>query len=424
MLRAAATNFATDNNGDVIGLPAPDGRTLARDLRYPLRRWRTAYANAYYSPAVISVVGDSITAGTGADGNNAYSTGGESTYRARGFVAILRQRFASIFGDPGEGYIRAGEPRVVIAGGAAYNGSTGPYEQAVRLNGAGQTATYSLPACTQIDFYTWDGGTGTGCTITIDGASTGFSLDSQADGTNTFSAGSNNSSALTWTKHTITGLSNATHTMVVTGAASNTCYMSAVVALKAVTSAPDGTSRIAGVHVHRHGVAGNTTANLVGLDLTLNGNSAGQTRMMTAIAKCMSPNLIIIPLGVNDYSNQNSTSPTLAQPGTTPTTFAQNLQTFITLALAANTNCSILLVGEPRVYTAASPETYTESQYWAQMQALAAANDHVAYIDVKDVYGSTWAAGNALGLFTATSVHPSQIGHADWGHYIFGAITR
>ena len=404
---------------DLTALGIPPSSLIKHAVTNPngLRRWRAALANAYYSPASIVAMGDSITNGVGSDGSSSSTVGGNATYIWRGWAGILRQLFAQTYGYPGEGFMRANDlgGRVVWAGGAVLNQSTGSYEQASRLNGAGQTATYTLPVCDQIDFYTWDGGSGT-VSYQIDG---GASVN--------FSAGSNNSSALTWTKTSITGLMPDAHTIQFNGAAGCTLYVSAVAALKSVTC-PDGVSRIAGVQVHRNAVAGNTTANLVGLDSALNGNSAGQTRMITAAAKTLGasqntgPDLIIIPLGVNDYQQQNNLSPTQVQPGTTPTTYAQNLRTFITTVLAASSNTCILLVGEPRSYAPPSPETYAEAQYYAQAKAIAASTDHVAFLDVGALWGA-WTAGNAYGLYTTNSVHPSQKGHADMARIIYNALT-
>ena len=129
-----------------------------------------------------------------------------------------------------------------------------------------------------------------------------------------------------------------------------------------------------------------------------------------------------MPLGVNDYSGQNTTTATLAQPGTIPTTYGANLQTFVNTVLGANTNCSILLVGEGRAFTIPSPETYKEAEYYAQAKAIAQVTDHVAFLDIGDTWGS-FAASNSNGLNTTNSAHPSQKGHADMGRILFNALS-
>jgi lysophospholipase L1-like esterase len=173
--------------------------------------------------------------------------------------------------------------------------------------------------------------------------------------------------------------------------------------------------------VNRMGRVGDTTANLVGQDSSLNADAAGQVRQQTAYAKVGGPHLVIVGYGVNDYLGQNTTSSTLAQPGTTPTQYQANLQSFCNIA-AGSGACVLIWCGLPTP-SAPTPATYARSAYVAAAKAVATATDHVAAIDVAEIT-KDWATASVLGLQTVSSVNPTRRGHGLLARILRDVLTE
>jgi hypothetical protein len=350
-----------------------------------LRRWAAAVSEATFTPAVINLVGDELTVGVGADGNAAASLpGSDPTYRSTGLAGQLRGLFGQTYGATGDGIWNVTDSRVSLAGGAVADAASGPNHGAAQLAAAGQSVTYTLPACTDFEMWLWDGGTGT-VNFTVDGGSPV-----------TVPAGSGGAPT-TWSRITVTGQTNAVHTLVLTGA-TGTTYVAGV----------HPVIQGAGVRVNRMGRVGDTTANLVGLDSALNANAAGQTRQQAAYAKVGGPHLVVLGYGVNDYAGQNATSSSLAQPGTTPTQYQANLQAFCNVAVASGV-CVLIWCGLPTP-TVPTPQAYQRSAYVTAARSVAAATDHVAAVDVADVT-KDWPTASSLGLQTQVSTNPTRRGH-------------
>lgn len=366
-----------------------------------LRRWHVAEANARFNVANIVAIGDSISVGVGADGqpNGTPGTAYDDTVRPRGWVGHLRSHFADKYGNTGPGWISAPDNglRVTLANGAL-SATYGPREQGFRITGATHTATITTSETfTGIEFWTWDGGSGT-FNVTIDGGAP-----------QSFNAGTGNINLRTWTKHTISGLSDATHT-VVFGNPSASAFFAGVNAYRQTT----------GVRVHRMAKSGDTTNNVLGLDSINNANTEAKARSLAAIGLVPAANLVIVALGVNDHGNQASTDTTTqAQPGTTPDQYEANMRAIANQAVAAG--AAVLLLGEPR--RPAPTGAYTEQDYWDRAKKIAQDTDHVAFLDINDVWGSN-TLGNQLGLYTASSVHPTIAGHASMARTVFAALTQ
>lgn len=384
-----------------------------------LRRWEAALGDAINSYASIACFGDSISVGIGADNLSGQTTANDATYyKDQGWIGQLRRLFAITYADPGEGFVFIGSldivPRTTYTGTAAGYGGAGPMENGLRItaNATPGTATIDLGTCTEVDFWTWDGGGGV-CSVQIDGASTGFSLDGGASGANTFNAGNASSTGTTYTKHTITGLTLGTHTLKFTGATGSVgLYVAAVSARKIAT----------GVRVHRIAKSGATTPNMLGLDSGYISNVPAQQRQLATIGVVPTAHLVIIALGVNDFGAQNATATTNAQPGTTPTTYKANLQAAVDQAVAAG--ACVLLLGEPRQNAVSypSPMTYTEQDYQDKAKEIALATDHCAYIDVNDLWGSN-VLGQQLDFYATNSVHPKRKGHGSIARLVHKVLT-
>jgi lysophospholipase L1-like esterase len=131
----------------------------------------------------------------------------------------------------------------------------------------------------------------------------------------------------------------------------------------------------------------------------------------------ITPDLWIIPIGHNDWQNQNH--------GTYPvslSTFKTQMQRIIDTLVAAG-GC-VLLVGEPKSNNVnPTPNTYPDSDYWLALQQLASANDHVAAMQINRAWGTN-AQAQALGLLSsAGGVHPIKKGSADMARLIFDVLV-
>jgi len=363
-----------------------------------------ALSDAFNTLVNVVCVGDSITVGVGSDGspNATAGSGVDTTYRAKGYVGQLQRLFAATYGDTGQGGIVGNDNGARVTLTAASLSSTGPVEGGVSLSDATKNAAWSITdTCTSIDVYWWDGGRGQWTWSVDAGAATGTA----AAGANT---GSTN---LGFNKTTISGLTSATHTLTITGTAAGSNVIAAVVPIKAST----------GVMVHRYGRSGNTTPNLIGTDSSQTGNTS--LRVQQGYLRCPSPDLVVVPLGTNDFAGQNATALSGLKPGTIPVDYKANLQAFISAAAARSV--PVLLVGEPRQHSQnyPAPMVYTEADYYDRCRELALSNANTAYIDIGgDLWGSN-VLSQARGLLTSGSVHPTSRGHGSIARLLHRVLT-
>lgn len=191
---------------------------------------------------------------------------------------------------------------------------------------------------------------------------------------------------------TFTGLSDAAHDVVIRGTSGRNVWLAGI------------TVRYAnGVVVNRIAQAGAVVGNHVGQSgLTASGSTLSSDEQARIVASTTMPlttaggsDLVIISLGTNDQTSQVPLA-----------TYSAQLQTLITSAVSGK--ASVLLLGEPPAYTLGSP--LTEQQYRDEMRNLALANTHCAFVDTRQLFGTN-AQGLALGMFPASTVHPSYRGH-------------
>jgi lysophospholipase L1-like esterase len=360
-----------------------------------LRRWDVALSDARNTLAKIMVLGDSITLGVGSD--NSGSVSESATYVANAWPRVLQKQFTPYYGDPGEGYIKMDDYRWAFGGAASTTRQDFSPQRKARQMVATSTATITLPlGTTEFDVWFWD----------ASGQKFGVQVDGGA--TTTYTLGSTSLPG----SRTVTGLAGgSTHTVIITADATNgsNFYLSGVVVRAANT----------GVQVSRLGESGADSGYITGLTQSgfVNGTqfaalSAGAVTSLMLATFEWSPHLTILPIGVNDASQQ-------ADSGVTPTIYAANLQRLITEATVTRSGAVLLLLG-PRLASAATP--YTEDQFWTQAYALADANDHVAVLNIADKWG-TQAAAQALGFSIASSVHPNRPGHGNIARAVYSALT-
>lgn len=370
-----------------------------------LRRWRAALGDALFAQVPLICVGDSITAGQG--GDNSTSTFANVPDNTQGWVGQLRTLLG---GGPGEGFIFTDDSRVTQGGGVfSNNWACVPLRHGPRLlHGSGFTLGLTIPA----------GVTALGII--------------QANQTQAFSAAGSNladvsalysqTGSATVTNAAITTLTNTGIPIEtdITVQAGDTVTVSSPATAQSYIAGFLLKTTSAGVAVHRVGQPGDVSGDLLG------GQSSGaltQTagNQVTAGRACYQwapvPGLLIVSIGVNDQQFQGGGG-SAAQNGVTLSLFTTWMQQFCNQAIADGWCC--LILGEPRNPNAGAGAT--QNQYWAAMKGYALATDHVAFIDVGDMWGPN-AQSTALGLTTGTSVHPLRRGHGDIARMLYRVLA-
>jgi hypothetical protein len=218
-----------------------------------LRRWFAALGDAQFGTASIAIVGDSIA--TGAYANNIqgqYGVPDETIFAQRGYVGLLRSLFATQYGDPGEGIIQPTDKRVTYAG----SGSSA-FGTVVTLHGSGcfldsatgRSVTIALPACTAFDILMWTNyGASASFIYTIDG------------GSNQTAPASPTGTANVAYKISVTGQTNAAHTLILNAPVSGGGCFWYGVDVKGASAT--------GVRVHRLAKSGAKTPDALDIGLT------------------------------------------------------------------------------------------------------------------------------------------------------------
>lgn len=352
---------------------------LAAQRAAILQGWHAGLANRHYARCNIACIGDSITEGQGA-------TDMDRRWIAR-LRDLLRARFpVTGLSGGGRGFIPAaytGEGTFSVpvssSGSPAQTSfpTIGPKQSALQLL-SGQSVTWTLYG-DSADIMWWRQSFGSSFTYAVDGGS--------AVSVNT--SGTNLDGQVT---HVSLG-QPGTHTLVCAG---TNATFSAVV--DGVTEYNGDYS--AGIQVQDCGHTGSTSGSWLSF-------STSAVDWPAAIA-ALTPALVIIALGANDYSAQ-----------TVPATYQSNLATFLTTIRSAMT------VPYPPVIFAmfaargdVSSPTYPWSQYVTAAWNEAAADGASTVLDL--TLGPRMPAQNASpnwGLYY-DQVHPDDKGHSFIAEYL------
>ncbi len=381
--KAAFTSGATYNaaNWTVV---AGGGASATPRLYSPhgLRRFRARLADADISRVRVLAVGHSVVFGKGAAGTN---TETDAEAAVNSWPGRLRARFARDFGDPGEGWLHFGDSRVSI-GTSTGAGTRGIFSRGRRL-AAGQTMTITLPACTGFDLMIWkDSATNTGVPS--------YAVDGAAAVTPAQPATGNDYFAII----PVTGLTDAPHTVVLSGPATGSATVSAIAARRSAT----------GVAVSRLAVASAKIGDLT-TAATFTADQQDSVRRATFIGT--DAHLVILEFQSYD------------QQGQTPLADWRARHQAIIDKVVGNGGC-VLLLGDPDQGNPAAG--IIQSQYADELVKLAADNDHVAYLSIADLWG-TYGQGAAadMGLYVATSTtHPSRRGYGDIANLLYTVLTN
>ena len=194
-----------------------------------LRRAAAALARAEYGIARITCIGDSLTLGTY---SNDSSIPVDSVADAQGYVGRLRTMLARRYSATAAGFMPANDERNTKVGTGTVSASIGFCVATVRTNNvetlggalplpAAATISFPVPACTNIEILYMDSNTSSSAGSV--GGNTG-TFSYAVDGGGATTTVVDNVNPINYKKITVTGLSNATHTLLLTGV-TGTCYI-------------------------------------------------------------------------------------------------------------------------------------------------------------------------------------------------------
>jgi len=382
-----------------------------------LRRWRAALADGLNAEAPIVCVGDSHTFGQNANGSMTANPSDNAADSQLNYVGQLRQLLSRTYGDPGEGFILsnpARDNRVVAVGGGTFS-SPGQAVSIIhnnyRLTANSQNLTIAIP---------------TGNGITRLGV---IQSNNSGDAAVTWSQNGNsmgNVSAVSGSGvpfNTYLAV-NPGDSIVITGPASGQ---------NTILGFSFRTTQTAGVVVHRIGAGGYTQGFMLGGDYngqlgTLDGSSFFTTGQQQANVSAHytwagAKGLVLIMYGTNEQTNQLGSAG--LHNGITPTIFQSGLQTTVN-QIVADGWCALLVSpcpsGSENHTVGAAPLT----SYATAMKTVAAITDHVACIDIGDLWGTgstAVTAASAAGLRDAGSSHPTRSGYGDEARNIYKVIN-
>lgn len=339
--------------------------------------WRHALANVTTTSADIVIIGDSVSEGQGA-----------SLYANRYVsktLALLRANHP-VGAAGGNGYI----PPVqlentftapwTLAGGASPG--FGLAERGVELTGVGQTATITQTCSSfQIDYVQGGGNTG-GFTVTVDG---GTPTTVTVSTSGPYSVGTYSSGALTAGSHTVQigwlNTNGAFGSWICGGYFFN----------------GDETKGVRTADGDRYGTFTTFWSTVYGAGAQPGSGFINANWIVLPAA----PKLVIINLGLNDYS-----------AGVSPATVQTNLTTIISAINTVHTNNgwrkpSILLI-YPYLRTDVASPAFSWASYLPNYQAIVAADRmNIQLLRLDD--GTITQAAGTLG---GDQVHPTDTGHA------------
>lgn len=310
------------------------------------------YCKAHAESEVINVslVGDSIAEG-----------GKASDYAAYGFATVVRDTLQSRWGNAGLGFISAwlrtnaeGTVRA-LAETFAWSDSGSACRKGNNL--AYKTYTFTGDSVTVKYWKKPDAGEFTiaidgGAPVTVDAEATEVSLGS----------------------HTITGLVNGSHTIVITMAeADRYLYLHGVVPY---------VSTAKGIRLNNHGNWGKSTDVLAESEYRIG-------------ALDPAPKLLMIALGANDFGTQHSLKEVKS-----------NLNAIIDPALAAG-SCVLIVARTMRGDT----NLGLDHNMYNRMLYEVAVETGVALVDVDQMWGNVFSTADGKGYFDADDVHLTNMGH-------------
>lgn len=440
-------------------------------------------AKAEYQNVVVNVLGDSITYGTYSNDTSIPTDAVADEY---GFVGRLRQKLARRYGKNAGGFIPANHSANVLSAVGSAVGSIGIPQTCCRVDGTpvthgltlpvAGTITFALPKCTNIDIWYFESNTNIGAGSIANTGTFSYAVDGGGATTTT----ADNTAPVNYKRIQLTGLSDAAHSLVLTGV-SGSCYILGAFYFTAagcvsvnkfgvgsgtaldftgessqnfisaagrhrawgfigaggtpttmtgsITSGSAVVTGLSSTAALKQGMIVGSATNLSLPTYILSIDSATQVTLSapatgTAASQSivfgsnlsLTGDIYVIAIGHNDWTHQNDAI------ATTPAVMKARLQLLIDI-FTAQSSASILLVGEPRANNVVNPETYPADDYWTALDELAAANTNVATVQVNKVWGSFNQAKDKGFVSNPGGVHPLKCGAAHMGQIINDVLT-
>jgi lysophospholipase L1-like esterase len=347
---------------------------VARQSTINLPLWQRALTTIQSKPVSVVFVGSSTTQGTAA------------TTASRRYIEVLGGMVRRRIGTTNDDHIHfstSADDDIITKNGTIARSYSGlSHQNYVMSPGATLTFAFSGRAITIL--YTQGAGTGT-FTVTIDGGAPTL-VTPATSGVATSHTGST----------TITGLSAGPHTAVITATAT-TRFCGAV-------AHTNNTDR--GLYLYNSGIGGATTQMFA--------DDTSHTQRLQAL----SPHLIMIMLGSNDYANNTSLA--------TYMTKMTKLVTDIRRDVASQPD--ILLVHSYQRFDVTAP-THSWSAYGAALSSVARATN-CAFLDISGFYPTSQAAdiirsggGHASeGLIGSDGIHQTDYGYSYMARLLLDSV--
>lgn len=365
-------------DGKSLQMKAPDGIiTRIGPSVIPVTQlptWRAAYANRRTAKAIIATIGDSVQEGLGATPTVYQGYLYRLAERAAATQPLVPQAFKSA-GTNASATHTTPEWTFAGTGLETDNKWYGIGLKTIQLPAGRTMSTTFHGTSVQVHFAT-DFGHGTP-TITIDGVNyTGPNLSTASFG-----------DGVIWNSTSAVTLTRGIHNITIGPAG-------AVVRVEGIK--PFDADESYGVHVYPGGRSGLRTADWAQDQF---GATLQPAKQWPNAYAAVSPHLVIIALGHNDYFFQTPVA-----------TYQANLQIIIdAIRLQANPDPSILLEIYPKRNDDPGTITYLWSQYVDAMRNVAAANPDCAVLDFRDYLGQT--VGSDPYDIYFDNVHPNNKGY-------------
>lgn len=317
------------------------------NLNAALFKWRTSLSESTSKIVTVSCIGDSLTEGF---------WGGSNYLNA--WPVRLKSLLQSKYGGNDEGFVPSFDgDRFTRTGTWTLDSSMGMACGTYKSNTLGSTMTFTFTG-TSVDIVYAKGSDSVSygtATVTIDGV-TQSPLD--CTGTGAVQYGQ---------KKSYTGLTNGSHTMVITVDTSKYIFVDGCMVYNGATT---------GIRVHRQGRSGKSASEF------------SSSAVLSAAVDGVRADLVFIALGTNDLGS-----------GRTPAQLKTDLQTIINKCPPA----SVVLV--PMTWGNYTADTrYTNWPQYVQIMYELADSNNIGLIDIFRAFGSTptknnWTAAQVLGLY-------------------------
>jgi lysophospholipase L1-like esterase len=350
--------------------PGQAAQTIQSGQANAMLAYQAALANRFNARCNIAVVGDSIAEGQGATTlDNRWVNHLADSLR-------LRYPVAGVTGGQGfipPQFVATTMPQPVFSGAPALQAGFGPGGRCYTLTGT-QSVTWTVTGTSFDVMYVQGSGAGT-LGISIDGGAVQNIVETNATLTDGLV-----------THYAFSG--PGTHTVKAT-AVSGTAYIDGIVVYNGDENS--------GITVHDCAHYGITLHNYAS-------NTADVKQWMNAL----SPSLIIMALGVNDYDGQEALA-----------TFLADLNTMATAFGGLAKPCSVLLLADydPFGITGVPWPNYVQ-QYYTVAQA-----HNYALLDMSLVMPKT-NASQTYGLYYTDNIHPSNLGHSFYADNVVSALQN